>query len=108
LGGLKRNCGFGSALRTDGPGFGTHTVSGSRYALDFALFAPLRIVLELFVVKEQLFTGGKDEVVTAIRTLEYLVNEIHYASPRACLGNLIFHQRIAAWHRLTNQLVRLP
>jgi len=66
LRGFKWNGGFCGALRTDRSGFRTHTVAGSRHALDFALFAPLWIVLELFVVKEQLFAGGKDKVVTAI------------------------------------------
>jgi hypothetical protein len=66
LGGFKWNRGLCSALRTDRPGFRTDTVAGSGHPLDFALFAPLWIVLELFVVKEQLFAGGKDKVVTAI------------------------------------------
>jgi hypothetical protein len=66
LRGLERNGGFGSALRTNRPGFCAHAVAGSGHALDLALFAPLWIVLELLIVKEQLFTGGKDKVITAI------------------------------------------
>jgi hypothetical protein len=66
LSGFKRNRGLCSALRTDRPGFRTDSVAGSGHPLDFALFAPLWIVLELLVVKEQLFAGGKDKVVTAI------------------------------------------
>jgi len=66
LGGFERNRGLGSAFRTDRPGFRSDTIAGSGHPLDFALFTPLWIVLELFVVKEQLFAGGKDKVVTAI------------------------------------------
>jgi hypothetical protein len=86
LRGLKGNSGFGGALRTDGPGFCADAIAGSGYALNFALFTALWIVFELLIVKEQLFASGKDKVVTTIRTFEYLVDEIHYASPRACLG----------------------
>jgi hypothetical protein len=88
LRGLKGNGGFGGALRTNGPGFCAHAIAGSGHALNFALFATLWVVLELLVVKEELFASGKDKVITTIRTLEYLVDEIHYASPRACLGIL--------------------
>jgi len=84
--GLKGNGGFGGALRTNCPGFCPHATAGSGNTLDFALFATLWIVLELLIVKEQLFAGGKDKVVTAIRTFQYLVDEVHYTSPRACLG----------------------
>ncbi len=66
LRGLKRHGGFRGALRADGPGFRAYTAAGSRHPLVFALLAPLRIILELLVVKEQLFPSGKDEVVTAI------------------------------------------
>jgi hypothetical protein len=66
LRGFKWNRRFGGALRTNCPGFCAHATAGSRHALDFALFTPLWIVLELLIVKEELFAGGKDEVVTAI------------------------------------------
>jgi hypothetical protein len=59
-------------------------------------------------VKEELLPGGKDKVITAIRTLQYLVDEVHYASPRACLG--IFQYSVDQapdWHRLTSRLLRL-
>ncbi len=105
LRGLKGNGGFRGALRTDGPGFCTDTVAGSGHALDFALFAPLGIVLELFIVKEELLTGGKNEIVTAVRTFQNLVDEIHYASPRTCLG--IFQCYVDAplsWPLITKQL----
>ncbi len=102
---LKRDRGFGGALRTNCPGFCTHAVAGSGHALNLALFAPLWIILELLIVKEQLFASSKDKVVTTIRTLQYLVDEIHYASPRACLG--IFQYSVdksLVWHRVTKQL----
>jgi hypothetical protein len=86
LRGLERNGRFGGAFRTHSPGFRTYAVAGSGHALDLALFTPLGIVLELFVVKEELLAGGKNEVVTAIRALQNLVDKIHYASPRTCLG----------------------
>ena len=63
---LEGNGGFGGALRTNCPGFCPHAAAGSGHPLDFALFAPLWIVLELLIVKEQLFAGGKDKVITAI------------------------------------------
>jgi hypothetical protein len=63
---LKRNGGFGGTLRTDGPGFCAHAIAGSGHTLNFALFATLWIILELLVVKEQLFASGKDKVITAI------------------------------------------
>ena len=66
LGGFKWNRGLCGALRTDRPGFCAYATAGSGHTLDLALFATLWIVLELFVVKEQLFAGGKDKVVTAI------------------------------------------
>jgi hypothetical protein len=64
--GLKGNGGFSGALRTNGPGFGAHAIAGSGYPLNFALFATLWIILELLIVKEQLFAGGEDKVVPAI------------------------------------------
>jgi hypothetical protein len=66
LRGLKGNRGFCGALRTNCPGFCAHAIAGSGHTFDFALFAPLWIVLKLLIVKEQLFASGKDKVVTAI------------------------------------------
>jgi hypothetical protein len=82
---LEGNGGFGGALRTNCPGFCPHATAGSRHTLDFALFAPLWIVLELLIVKEQLLTGGKDKVITAIRTFQYLVDEVHTRPPEHAL-----------------------
>jgi hypothetical protein len=108
LSGLEGNGGFSGALRTNGPGFCAYAAASSGHTLYFALFATLWIILELLVVKEKLLPGGKDEVITAIRTFQNLVDEVHYASPRACLG--IFQYSVDQaldWHRLTNQLLRL-
>jgi hypothetical protein len=82
---LEGNGSFGSALRTDCPGFSAYATAGSGYTLDFALLAPLWIVLELLIVKEQLLTSGKDKVITAIRTLQYLVDEVHTRPPEHAL-----------------------
>jgi hypothetical protein len=79
--GLEGNGGFGGALRTNGSGFCANATAGSGHTLDFALFATLWIVLELLIVKEKLLPGGKDKVITAIRTLQYLVDEVHLRVP---------------------------
>jgi hypothetical protein len=105
---LKWIGGFGGALRTDGPGFCAHAITGSSHALDFALFAPLRIILELLIVKEQLFAGGKDEVITAIRTFQDLVDEVHTRPPEHALEfSSISVDEALNWLRLTNQLIHL-
>jgi hypothetical protein len=83
--GLEGNGGFGGALRTNRPGFCAYATAGSGHTLDFALFATLWIVLELLIVKEKLLPGGKDKVITAIRTLEYLVDEVHTRPPEHAL-----------------------
>jgi hypothetical protein len=36
--------------------------------LAFAVFAPFWFVLELFVVEEQLFASGEDELASAVHT----------------------------------------
>jgi len=81
LSGLEGNGGFGGALRTNCPGFCADATACSGHTLDFALFATLWIVLELLIVKEKLLPGGKDKVVTAIRTFQYLVDEVHLRVP---------------------------
>jgi len=48
-----------------------------RHPLALAILATLRLVPELLVVEKQLFTRGKDEIRTAIDTLEYFVLELH-------------------------------
>ena len=51
--------------------------SQNSYPLTFAGLATLGFVLELLVVEKQLFTGGKDEIRTAIDAFECLVLELH-------------------------------
>jgi hypothetical protein len=51
-------------------------------ALGLALFAPLRIVLEILVVEEKLFASGKDKFRTAVNALENLIREFHGRLPR--------------------------
>ena len=94
LGGLKGHRGFFSTLRASGPGFGPirnlsrscRTKHGN--PLRFTRLAPLWFVLELLIVKEQLFACGKNKIGTAVDTLEYLVLEVHPSphSPVACAG----------------------
>jgi hypothetical protein len=108
LSGLEGNGGFGGALRTNCPGFCADATAGSGHTLDFALFATLWIVLELLIVKEKLLPGGKDKVVTAIRTFQYLVDEVHLRVPPSMPWNFsVFRRQRPDWHRLTNQLLRL-
>jgi hypothetical protein len=87
---LKRNGGFSGTFRTNCPGFCAHAIAGSGHTLDFALLAPLWIVFELLIVKEQLLPGGKDKVVTTIRTFEYLIDEIHTRPPEHALEFSVF------------------
>jgi hypothetical protein len=92
LGRLEGNGGFRGALRTDGPGFCADASAGSGHTLDFALLATFWIVLELLIVKEQLLTGGKDKVVTAIGTFQYLVDEVHTRPPEHALELSVFRR----------------
>lgn len=47
-------------------------------ALALTGLATFRFVLELFIVEEQLFAGGKDEVCAAVYALQHLVLEFHF------------------------------
>jgi hypothetical protein len=51
-------------------------------ALRLALLAALGVVLEVFVVEEQLLTCGKDKFRTAVNTLENLIRKFHGRLPR--------------------------
>jgi hypothetical protein len=99
---LEGNRGFGGALRTNCPGFCAHATAGSGHTLDFALLAPFWIVLELLIVKEQLLTSGKDKVITAIRTFQYLVDEVHTRPPEHALEFSVFRRLsagLASFHQ---------
>jgi hypothetical protein len=45
-----------------------------------AVFAAFRFVFELFIVEEELFTSGENEVGATIYTLENFVLEVHFES----------------------------
>jgi hypothetical protein len=47
-------------------------------------------------VKEKLLTGGKDKVVTAIRTFQYLVDEVHLRVPPSMPWNFSVFRRPSA------------
>jgi len=84
LGGLKRHCGLFAALRAIGTGFHFRisTRSGDpqrRCPLPLAGLAAFGLVLELFVVEEELFPGCEYELGTAVYTLQDLVLEFHKA-----------------------------
>jgi hypothetical protein len=83
---LKRDRGFLAALRAVGPRFRLGVVARScnaqrRGTLRLTDLAPFRFVLELFVVKEQLFPSGEDEVRAAVHALQHLVLEFHGRAP---------------------------
>ncbi|HTC94916.1 MAG TPA: hypothetical protein VK699_15850 [Terriglobales bacterium] len=48
-----------------------------RHALVLAVFAALGFIFEVFVVKEKLFSSGKDEISPAVNAFESLVLEFH-------------------------------
>jgi hypothetical protein len=82
LGRLKGHRSFLAALRTNRSslnlvvalrrGYPQHS-----YSLCLTNFATLGLVLELLVMKKQLFTRRKDEVRAAVYTLQYLVLKFH-------------------------------
>jgi hypothetical protein len=47
------------------------------------LFTALGIVLELFIVKEKLFSGRENEITSAIYAIQHLIDELHPRVPRA-------------------------
>ena len=79
---LERNSRFLAASRTIGAGLDLG-VTGSRSSahacgpFGLARLAALGLVLELFVVEEELFPGSEDEIAAAIDTLQNLVLEFH-------------------------------
>jgi len=47
------------------------------YTLGLATLATFRFVLELLVVKEKLFPGCENEIVSTVHALEHLVLKFH-------------------------------
>ncbi|HTH00707.1 MAG TPA: hypothetical protein VL882_10600 [Vicinamibacterales bacterium] len=86
LGGTERYGRFFSASRTVGGRFhafpsdrGTRRRAGCSFGL--ARFASLRLVLEILVGEEELFTSSPNELGAAIYTIERLVLELHRSFP---------------------------
>jgi hypothetical protein len=86
LRGAKGDGSLLAALRADRPSFDARKVVGvahglwggkNGYALGFASFAALGLVLELFIVKKQLFPGGKNKVRAAVDAGQYLILKFH-------------------------------
>src|SRR5271166_2345836 len=73
---LEGNRRLGTALRAVGTGLGTHP-RASTDALRLALFAMLRLVLELFVVEKQLLARSKHKICAAVAALQYPIAEFH-------------------------------
>jgi hypothetical protein len=51
--------------------------SNQRETLGLASLAAFRFVLELLIVKEQLFSGREQKLCTTIHTLQHFVLEFH-------------------------------
>jgi hypothetical protein len=89
LRGLERDSRFFAASGTGGARFhllvevaaAGSAMSHIRRALRLAVLATLGFVLKLFIVEEELFASGKNEVVTAIHALQVSVLEFHFRSP---------------------------
>jgi len=62
----------------------------------FAVFAAFGFVLELFIVKKELFTRGEDEVIAAVHTFETLVLELHWECPLSCIHSQKIQKRADA------------
>lgn len=73
---LERNCSVLTALTTCRPGLSASLLSFAG-TLRFALFAPFGVVLEIFLVKEQLFACRKHELGGAIDARQYSIGELH-------------------------------
>jgi hypothetical protein len=88
---LRRFEGYGSlgaALRANRTRFRSHAAAGSGCTFDLALLAALGIVFELFVVEKKLLARGENEVVSAVDTLEDLIDELHDGFPPETPRNL--------------------
>jgi hypothetical protein len=83
LRGFEGNCRFPLASRADRLGFDPLVIAPALRqtkrlgALTFAVLTAFWFVLELFVVKKQLLTGGEHEVGATIHALQNLILELH-------------------------------
>jgi hypothetical protein len=84
---LERHGSFPLAAGADGLGFHSLVVaailrqSQRLGAFTLAVFAAFRFVFELFIVEEELFASGENEIGAAIHTLENFVLEVHLRVP---------------------------
>ena len=80
---LERHGGFPLAPGADRFGFNSLVVAAILWQSQglgpfaFTVFAAFGFVLELFIVKEELFASGEDEIGAAVHALENLVLELH-------------------------------
>jgi hypothetical protein len=85
--GFERNGRFPLAPGTDCLGFYPLSAAATLReakrlgALALAVLAAFRLIFELFVVEEKLFPCGKDEIASAVYTLENLILELHSNCP---------------------------
>ena len=82
LRGTERHRGLLVACRAPCSGLGAHAWA-TIGALGFALLAPLGIVLELFIVKKELFTRGEHKFLAAIDALQNSICKFHGRLPRS-------------------------
>ncbi len=80
LGGLERNRGFRTALGARGARFGSNPSTFG--ALPLALLAMLRVILELFIVKEELLARGEHKFRAAVTAFQNSVDEFHGRFPK--------------------------
>ena len=80
------NCCLHPTGRTFGSCFGSHP-GATIGTFGLALFAALRVVLEILVVEEELLARGEDKIGAAINALKYLIREFHGRLPQT--GNLL-------------------
>ena len=86
LGGAKGDGSLLATLRAGGSSFDTGVMAPAADRLrrsqngdtfGFTNLTALRFVLELFVVKKQLFPGGEDKVSTTVDASQYLILKFH-------------------------------
>jgi hypothetical protein len=111
---LEGNRGLLAALGTSGSSLSLRgrlpgnrcTQNGNTFC--FACFAALWFVLELLVVKKQLFAGGENKVRTAVDTLQYLVLEFHPSPHSPVASRALGKANRFPCARLRTELLRTP
>jgi hypothetical protein len=78
---LEGHRGFPTALRASGHGFGFGKARGrGALALGLTVLAALGLVFEVFVVEEVLFSRCKDEICSAVYTLENAILKLRHGN----------------------------